>query len=141
MRVLIDTNVLVSYLVQPGREGAVGTVIHAALEGQFTLLMPQALLNELIVTVRGKPRLTKRIPLEELETFVALLAQSGEGVATIAEPIPAATRDRNDDYLLAYALLGAADYLVTGDRDLLILNEQIAGLTILTPAQFATLLA
>ena len=57
MRVLIDTNVLVSYLVQPGREGAVGTVIHAALEGQFTLLMPQALLNELIVTVRGKPRL------------------------------------------------------------------------------------
>jgi len=141
MRVLIDTNVLVSYLVQPGREGAVGTVIHAALEGQFTLLMPQALLNELIVTVRGKPRLAKRIPLEELEIFVALLAQSGEGVATIAEPIPAATRDRNDDYLLAYALLGAADYLVTGDRDLLILNEQIAGLTILTPAQFATLLA
>lgn len=141
MRVLIDTNVLVSYLVQPGREGAVGTVIHAALEGQFTLLMPQALLNELIVTVRGKPRLTKRIPLEELETFVALLAQSGEGVATIAEPIPAATRDRNDDYLLAYALFGAADYLVTGDRDLLILNEQIAGLTILTPAQFAALLA
>jgi len=103
--------------------------------------MPQALLNELIVTVRGKPRLAKRIPLEELEIFVALLAQSGEGVATIAEPIPAATRDRNDDYLLAYALLGAADYLVTGDRDLLILNEQIAGLTILTPAQFATLLA
>lgn len=141
MRVLIDTNVLVSYLVQPGREGAVGIVIHAALEGQFTLLMPQALLNELIVTVRGKPRLAKRIPLEELEIFVALLARSGERVATIAEPIPAATRDRNDDYLLAYALLGAADYLVTGDRDLLVLNEQIAGLTILTPAQFAALLA
>ncbi len=141
MRVLIDTNVLVSYLVQPGREGAVGTVIHAALEGQFTLLMPQALLNELIVTVRGKPRLVKRIPLDELEIFVALLAGSGERVATIAEPIPAATRDRNDDYLLAYALLGAADYLVTGDRDLLVLNEQIAGLTILTPAQFAALLA
>lgn len=72
---------------------------------------------------------------------MALLAQSGERVATIAEPIPVATRGRNDDYLLAYALLGASDYLVTGDRDWLILNEQIAGLTILTPVQSATLLA
>lgn len=141
MRVLIDTNVLVSYLVQPGREGAVGTVIHAALEGQFILLMPEALLNELMVTVRDKPRLAKRIPFQELETFATLLAQSGERVAKIAEPFPAVTRDRNDDYLLAYAQVGAADYLVTGDRDLLVLNDQIAGLTILTPAQFAALLS
>ena len=113
MRVLIDTNVLVSYLVQPGREGAVGTVIHAALEGQFILLMPEALLNELMVTVRDKPRLAKRIPFQELETFATLLAQFGERVAKIAEPFPAVTRDRNDDYLLAYAQVGAADYSTT----------------------------
>jgi len=33
---------------------------------------------------------------------------------------PAITRDRSDDYLLAYALVGQADYLVTGDRGLLV---------------------
>lgn len=50
------------------------------------------------------------------------------------------TRDPKDDYLIAYAVIGEADYLVTGDKDLLVL-EQIAGVTIVTPARFADLLA
>ncbi len=140
MRVLIDTNVLVSYLIQPGSEGAVGTVIRAALKGRFTLLTPHALLNELRVTVRNKPHLAQRIPLDELNLFMALLTQVGERVPKIEEPFPAATRDRNDDYLLAYALVGRADYLVTGDKDLLALNGQVSGLQILTPAQFVYVL-
>jgi putative PIN family toxin of toxin-antitoxin system len=140
MRVLIDTNVLISYLVQPGREGSVGTVVHAALEGQFTLLMPQALLDELTVTVRNKPRLARRIPLEELDIFAFLLAQFGERVPKIEIPFPPVTRDKNDDYLLAYALVGAADYLVTGDKDLLALQGQITGLEIVTPSQFVEIL-
>lgn len=140
MRVLIDTNVLISFLIQPGREGAVRAVIRAGLEGRFTLLVPQALLDELKVTVRGRPRLTRRIPLGELETFAALLAEIGERVAKIEEPFPSITRDRNDDYLLAYAQIGAADCLVTGDKDLLALRGQVKGLEILTPAQFNEML-
>ena len=53
--------------------------------------------------VRGKPRLVRRIPLVELETFANLLEEFGERVARIEEPFPAVTRDRNDDFLLAYA--------------------------------------
>lgn len=50
------------------------------------------------------------------------------------------TRDAKDDYLLACALLGRANYLVTGDKDLLTLAGQVKGLTILSSAQFADLL-
>ena len=49
--------------------------------------------------------------------------------------MPSVTRDRKDDYLLAYAVVGRADYLVTGDRDLLVLGE-VEGVRIVSPAGF-----
>jgi uncharacterized protein len=141
MRVLIDTNVLISYLLRPAETGAVRVIIRAFLEDRFTLLVPEVLLQELEVTVLGKRRLAERILPEELDTFVAVLEEFGERVDMIQEPIPAVTRDPKDDYLLAYALVGKADHLVTGDRDLLALRGQMPGVEILTPAQFAELLA
>ena len=53
----------------------------------------------------------------------------------ITDPIPAVTRDPKDDYLLAHAVLGAADYLVSGDQDLLVL-ERLEGVKIVTPREF-----
>ena len=141
LRVLIDTNVLISYLLQPDTLGAVQAVLRAFLEERFTLLVPGALLQELLVTGRGKRRLVKRIPPEDLTTFIAVLEEFGEAVGEITEPIPMVTRDPKNDYLLAYALVGEADYIVTGDKDLLELQGQITGLEILTPAQFIDMLA
>lgn len=140
-RVLIDTNVLISYLLQPDASGAVQAILRAFLGERFTLLVPGALLKELLVTVRGKHRLAERIHPEDLAAFIAILEAFGEGVGKISEPIPKVTRDPKDDYLLAYALVGEADYLITGDKDLLELQGQIAGLDILTPAQFIDALA
>ncbi len=93
-----------------------------------------------MATVRGKPRLAKLIPSERLTRFVTLLAQVAEPVSRLHEPIPAVTRDPADDYVLAYALIASADYLVTGDKDLLVLRDQITGLTIVPPTQLAQLL-
>jgi uncharacterized protein len=139
-RVLIDTNVLISYLLRPDASGTVQAILRAFLEDHFTLLVPGALLQELLVTVRGKRRLAKRIPPQDLANFIAVLEEFGEGVGEISEPIPKVTRDPKDDYLLAYALVGEADYLITGDKDLLALQGQVAGLDILTPAQFIDVL-
>ena len=141
LRVLIDTNVLISYLLQPDTLGAAQAVLRAFLEERFTLLVPGALLQELLVTGRGKRRLVKRIPPEDLTIFIAVLEEFGEAVGEITEPIPMVTRDSKNDYLLAYALVGEADYIVTGDKDLLELQGQITGLEILTPAQFIDMLA
>lgn len=140
MRVLADTNVLISFLLSPGEGGAIRAIFRAFVNDQFTLLLPEQLLSELIASAQNKPRLAKRISAEQLSRFTALLVESAERIAEIEYPIPAVVRDPDDDFVLAYALVGTADYLVTGDRDLLVLNDQIAGLTILTPAQFAALL-
>ena len=141
MRVLIDTNVFISYLLSSHGAGVINEIFAAWAEGRFTLLVPEALLGELLVTVTTKPRLAKRIPPDNLKEFLATIQQMSEEVPRIKSPIPSVTRDPKDDYLLAYALVGGADYLVTGDEDLLALQQQIHELEILTPRQFSELLS
>ncbi len=140
MRVLIDTNVFISYLLSSRGAGVIQGILAAWVEDKFVLLVPEELLDEILVTVAGKPRLSTRIPSEELKEFLTTIQTFGEQIPRIADPIPEATKDPKDDYLLAYALVGAADYLVTGDEDLLVLNEQIQELQILTPRQFSEIL-
>jgi uncharacterized protein len=137
MRVLIDTNVFISYLLSPHGAGAIRAIFEAWSLGEFTLLLPEALLEEIQVTVTGRPHLSSKIPLEVLEEFVATIKAFSEEIGRITDPIPAVTRDPKDDYLLAYALVGSADYLVTGDDDLLALDGTIQELRILSPRQFA----
>lgn len=136
MRVLIDTNVFISYLLSSHSAGVIEKIFSAWAEGRFTLLVPEALLDELLVTVKTKPRPAKRIPPDNLKDFLATIQEFSEEVPRIDSPIPAVTRDPKDDYLLAYALVGGADYLVTGDEDLLAQHGQIQELEILTPRQF-----
>jgi putative PIN family toxin of toxin-antitoxin system len=139
MRVLLDTNVLVSYLLTPAAGGSVGTIIDALLQGRFTLLLSLELLAELERVATRKPRLAKRIRPDQLARLRDQLLAVGEVIPAIEETIPAVTRDRKDDYLLAYAYVGAADYLVTGSDDLLVLRK-IGHLDILSPPEFAQLL-
>lgn len=136
MRVLVDTNVLISILLKPSEGGAVRALFHAFVAGRFTLLLPEWLLNELTTTIQTKPRLAKRITTTQLNRFTTLLRASAEQIGEIETPIPVISRDPDDDYVLAYALVGNADYLVTGDKDLLALQGLIAGLEIVTPSQF-----
>ncbi len=140
MRVLVDTNVLISFLLNPGEGGAIRSIFYALVEGKFTLLLPERFLDEMANTAQTKPRLAARISAERLNHFTALLRETGESVVEIKSLIPAVVRDPDDDYILAYALVGRADYLVTGDKDLLALSRQVPGLQILTPAQFVYVL-
>lgn len=134
-RVLIDTNVLISYLLAPDSDSTIARIVEAAFEGEYILLIPDALLTELSNTIKARKHLAKRISVEQAEEFVALLKAIAEALPEVSEPIPAVTRDPKDDYLLAYALFGRADYLVTGDDDLLVLAEDV-GVKIVPPAEF-----
>ena len=49
------------------------------------------------------------------------------------------SRDRDDDWVLATALSGRAEIIVSGDQDLLVLKE-FQGIRILTPRQFVELI-
>ncbi len=140
MRVLLDTNVLVSYLLTPTAGGSIGTIIDALTRGAFTLLLPPDLLEELERVTTRKPHLAKRIHPDQLARLRDLLLAFGELLPAFEEPIPTVTRDRKDDYLLAYAFVNAADFLVTGDNDLLVLLN-VGTLAIISPPAFAELLS
>ena len=139
MRVLVDANIFLSFLLFPRRDSPSRQVIQAAILGTFVLLVPEELLEELAARAREKPYLAERIHPEEVDELAQILSTIAEPIPQITEPIPALTRDPKDDYLIAYALVGSADYLVTGDRDLLALR-QVGDVKIVTPREFATLL-
>jgi len=139
LRVLIDTNVLVSYLLTPDPQSTIPSIITAAFEGKYSLLISEALLTELASTIKDRKQLAKRISVEQVEKLIEVLKIIAEPLSEINEPIPSVTRDPKDDYLLAYALLGRADYLVTGDEDLLVLGE-IEGVKIVPPVEFRRIL-
>jgi putative PIN family toxin of toxin-antitoxin system len=139
MRVLLDANIFISYLLNLNRPGALRNIVHAVVRGDYTLLLPEALLDEFVSKIPEKPFLNRRITPEELSAFVTALSQVGEVIEEIREEIPAVTRDPKDDYLLAYAVVGEADYLVTGDQDLLVI-QRVGDVKIITPVHFASLI-
>lgn len=136
MRVLVDTNVFISYLLTPRREGGtVQEVVEVILSGLVTLLLPEELLDELLDVLTTRPYFVRRIPHQAATEFIATLRDAAELLPNIPEEIPSILRDPKDDYLIAQALVGQADYLITGDDDLLSLGR-VDHLRIVTPLQF-----
>lgn len=140
MRALLDTNILLSHLLASRRGSPIADILRAGYLGEFTLLVPEELLRELAGKARERRYLSERITPEQVEELVATLSEVGEMIPRIQEEIPTVTRDPKDDYLLAYAVVAQADYLVTGDGDLLVLG-QVERLRIVTPREFQRILA
>ena len=135
MRVLLDANILISYLLNRREDSPITRVVEAGILGEFTLLLPEALMKEFSAKVSDKPYLAKRITTSEMKQFAAILSAHSETIPIIRETIPAVARDPKDDYLLAYAVVGKADFLVTGDEDLLEL-QHVQGVHICRPREF-----
>lgn len=111
MRVVLDTNVLISALmIQVGHPAAID---RGWQEGQFTLLTCAEQLDELRATLR-KPRIALRIKPYKAGGLVNEMKH----LAEIVDGLPRVRRspDPTDDFLLALSQAGAADYLVTGDQ-------------------------
>ncbi len=136
MRVVMDTNILVSALIRP--QGRVGAVLHRLRQGDYTLLYDQATLEEL-VDVLSRPRIQEKYGLTEadVKTLLALILLRGEGVEV--HSTPAVCRDPRDDKFLALGVAGDADAIVSGDADLLVLHP-FEGIPILSPRAFLELL-
>lgn len=139
MRVLVDANLFIAYLLKPTDDSFINLLLNTVGEGSITLLMPGALLHEIEQTIRRKPHLNKRITETQLQTFTGLLQAISEEIPLIAEAIPRLTRDEKDDYLIAYAVVGQADYLISGDKDLLVLGK-VQGVTIVDSGEFRQVL-
>jgi putative PIN family toxin of toxin-antitoxin system len=110
-------------LLTPHQDSFVLLLFDKIATGEITLLVSAPLLDEIEVTVKRKPYLLKKIGEKELVRFIHLLKGVSEEIPFITTKIPIATRDPKDDFLIAYAVLGKADYLVTVDKDLLVLGQ------------------
>ena len=130
MRAVVDVNVLISGVLSA--KGSSAEILRASRDGQFELDVSELLLAELRRTL-AYPRIRKRVPPEKAAAFADWVRDHGILAEDPASAPPVGSRDPDDDYLLAIAISSRA-YLVTGDKDLLVLSD----LPILTPAQFAT---
>ena len=143
MKVLIDTNVFLSYILAPAAQRAVTAVVTACLTlDEIDLLIPPEQLTEFATRAATKRYFRTRIPHRDIDRFVAHLKRLGELLPPLEEieEITAYSRDPNDDYLVAYGIVHEADYLITGDKDLLVLGR-VGQLQIVTPAHFLQLLS
>lgn len=139
MRVLLDANIFISHIINPQRSGTIQSIIKAFKQGKFALVMPDNLFKEIATVVTQRPHLAKIIDKAQATEMQEVITSMAEMLPPIREPFPAVVRDRKDDYLIAYAVVGEVDYLVTGDDDLLVLKK-VDTVRIVSPAEFARLL-
>ena len=136
IRAVLDTNLLISYLLT--HRPPIATLIdHHLARDDIVLVTAPELLAELD-RVLTYPKLQRYYTDEERTRFVALVMALGE-VVDLPETIPRICRDPDDDRLIACAVVGEADVIVSGDDDLLAL-ERVGGIPILTAAQFLAML-
>jgi uncharacterized protein len=134
MRGVLDTNVLVSGLAYP--QSAPGRIVAAWRSGALDVVLSPYLLDEFARTL---PRLNHRLNLsaaeqQDLVDSLALLAEvMTPDPATEHKAELAGLRDAADAPVLATWMAAQAQYLISGDKDLLALADRYP---ILTPAQF-----
>lgn len=136
MRVLIDTNILISHLLSTEPRNTIPTIVnHCITSPEVTLVAPEQLLQELRTSCQEKEYLRKKITLDELTAFIDKLSACSLTPAQEATP-SSYSRDPKDDYLVYMALVHHVDFLVTGDEDLLALRA-IHSLKLVSPVEFA----
>ena len=128
-RTVVDTNVMISWLLRP--PSVPGPAMRRAVD-EGTLLVSEATMSEL-ADVLARPKFDPYVSIEERQQFLLLLGR-------IVEMVPIlhrirACRDPSADKFLEVAVNGEADFLISGDRDLVDLHP-FRGTSILTPAQF-----
>ena len=131
-RIVLDTNVVVSGLFFKLSKEA--QILIRAMEHEIILATP-AVLEEWHCVLR-RPKFNKYISIENRERFLSRLVSNVEIVGI--EVNIKECRDAKDDKFLELAVSGNADYIITGDADLLILNP-FRNIPILTPNQFLNL--
>lgn len=113
MKVVFDTNILVSALVFPG--GRAEEALQRILEERDELILSKPIIDELLgVLARKFAR-----DAEELSRVAVLLAELGTSVKPKRRL--SVLKDRPDNRILECALAAHADAIVTGDRALLAL--------------------
>ena len=127
MRVVIDTNVVLSGVAYPASPP--GRVIQMWQSGALEAVVSEFLLSEI---TRVLPRMDTRLnwSAQVQQDYVEMM----HILCDVVEPAAThAVRDKNDDPVLGTLMASGAEYLTTGDKDLLALSAEFP---IIAPARF-----
>lgn len=134
-RVVLDTNIIISALISPN--GVSAKIVAAAINQRFEIVAHQRLLDEIRMTT-AYPKIASRISRAQAGRLINEMADA----ATFIDRLPNVMRsiDPSDDFLLALAEAGGADFLITGDkRDLIALKTHV-NTKIIAARRFADIL-
>jgi len=132
MKVVIDTNIWVSYLLGSLLQG----IDEKILAKEIKIVVSEEMLKELS-DVSSRPKFKNILTTKRIKELFSLL----DSYAIVVSPTQKvnACRDEKDNFLLEVALEGKADYLITGDEDLLVLDP-FNKIIIIRPKDFEEIL-
>jgi hypothetical protein len=117
LRVVLDTNVLVSGLIMLGKPRELLSII---ARREATLVLSKEILNEFTKVMR-RNKLTEHVTEEQVERFIENIERIAEFVEL--ESHLEVVNDPKDDFVINTAIDGRADLIVSGDHHLLSLKE------------------
>jgi hypothetical protein len=115
-RVILDTNLWISYLIS----NKLIKFDRLLESGLIRLIFSEELLTEFVEVAR-RPKFRKFFSPEDISTLLDQVSDFGELILVQSEVT--ICRDPKDNFLLALARDGRADYLITGDHDLLVIGS------------------
>ena len=130
MKLFFDSNVLISVAASP--QGFCYKLFQHCI-GRHVIYISPFVLAE----VEGKLQLKIKLTREETDLFISYLRKQCR-IVKDDKPVERVSRDPKDDPVLAAAFYSGAKYLLTGDKDLLVLNEY-RGIPIIKPGNFKTI--
>src|SRR3954470_15115026 len=138
LRVVVDTNVLISGIFSI-RNSPSSKILDAVRQQKITLVTSPQIIEE-VGEVLNRPRIAKLLNMNEEERKVFLDSLIARSDVTVGKQLEHNYgRDSKDDKFLACGVEGGANYIITGDRDLLDVTEY-ADIKIITPREFIELI-
>src|SRR5919112_6620518 len=134
-RAVFDTTVLISAFLRRG--GLADELLTLAAEGRFELVLSSAIIIEAWRTLVSSDHIRARYPFsdERVHIFCLSLSQISVEVLRSTRPLAGVVRDPNDDMIIAAAIDGRADTIISRDKDLLSLGA-FQGVPIISPETF-----
>ncbi|KAF0145504.1 MAG: hypothetical protein FD156_785 [Nitrospirae bacterium] len=126
MRVVLDSNVIIAAFAA---RGLCSEVFEVCLSGH-SIVISEHILSEVKINLTKKVRLPESV----VKDIIGYLRDEAERVKP-RELADSPCRDKDDNIIIGTALSGNAEFIITGDEDLLVLKKY-KGIDIVTPREF-----
>lgn len=131
LKAVLDTNIFLSALLTRSPTSPSAELLDRWVKKEWSLLISETLAAELVEKLESK-----RISLPKITTLLELIAQRAVWIEVAAEEVADVLLDPDDNHVVACAVVGQANYLVTYDRHFAPLGDEYEGVRIVPPLPF-----